>query len=71
MCDVLCKGEIMATNLAIDDRLLNEALKVGHFKSKKDFVNAFAAVNYAHGWLDSGVRLGVFNVSDRELFTIK
>lgn len=29
----------MATNLAIDDRLLNEALKVGHFKSKKETVN--------------------------------
>ena len=29
----------MATNLAIDDRLLTEALKVGHFKSKKETVN--------------------------------
>ena len=31
--------EDMATNLAIDDKLLNEALKIGHFKSKKDTVN--------------------------------
>lgn len=30
----------MATNLAIDDRLLNEALKIGGYKSKKDTVNA-------------------------------
>ena len=29
----------MATNLAIDDKLLNEARKVGHFKSKKETVN--------------------------------
>lgn len=29
----------MATNLAIDDKLLDEALKVGHFKSKKETVN--------------------------------
>ena len=29
----------MATNLAIDDKLLNEALKLGHFKSKKETVN--------------------------------
>jgi len=29
----------MATNLAIDDKLLNEALKIGHFRSKKDTVN--------------------------------
>jgi hypothetical protein len=42
-----------------------------YFKKKGDFVNAFAALNYAHGWLDSGVRLGVLNVKDDELFTIK
>ena len=42
-----------------------------HFESKGDFVNAFAALNYAHGWIDSGVRLGIFNVNDNRLFTIK
>ncbi len=42
-----------------------------YFEKKEDFVNAFAALNYAHGWLDSGVRLGVFNVKDDKLFTIK
>lgn len=42
-----------------------------HFESKKDYVNAFAALNYAHGWLDSGVRLDVFNVKDDKLFTVK
>ncbi len=41
------------------------------FESKKDFVNAFAAINYAHGWIDSGVRLSIFNVKDNKLFTIK
>jgi len=30
----------MATNLAIDDQLLNEALEIGGYKSKKDTVNA-------------------------------
>ncbi len=29
----------MATNLDIDDRLLNEALKVGGYRTKKDTVN--------------------------------
>ncbi len=29
----------MATNLAIDEKLLEEALKVGKHKSKKDTVN--------------------------------
>jgi len=42
-----------------------------HFEKKGDFVNAFAAINYSHGWLDSGVRLDVFNVKDSKLFTIK
>ena len=42
-----------------------------HFEQKKDFVNAFAAINYAHGWIDSGVRLGIFDVDDDKLFTIK
>lgn len=42
-----------------------------YFQSQKDLVNAFAALNYAHGWLDSGVRLEVFNVKDESLFTVK
>jgi len=42
-----------------------------HFCKKEDFVNAFAALNYAHGWIDSGARLGVFDVKDDKLFTIK
>lgn len=42
-----------------------------HFEKKGDWVNAFAALNYAHGWIDSGVRLGVFDVDDDKLFTVK
>jgi hypothetical protein len=42
-----------------------------HFEKNNDFVNAFAALNYAHGWLDSGVRLDIFDVKDNRLFTIK
>ena len=41
------------------------------FEKKQDYVNAFAALNYAHGWLDSGVRLDVFDVDDNKLFTVK
>ncbi|MFT4304031.1 MAG: DUF357 domain-containing protein [Candidatus Woesearchaeota archaeon] len=41
-----------------------------HFESKQDFVNAFAALNYAHGWLDAGARLGIFDVHDSRLFTV-
>ena len=41
-----------------------------HFEDKDDRVNAFAALNYAHGWLDSGVRLKIFDVHDDKLFTV-
>ena len=41
-----------------------------HFKEKGDYVNAFAAINYAHGWLDCGARLGHFDVHDSTLFTV-
>ncbi len=41
------------------------------FAQKGDRVNAFACVNYAHGWLDAGARLGVFDVGgDDRLFTL-
>ncbi|MBS3072785.1 DUF357 domain-containing protein [Candidatus Pacearchaeota archaeon] len=42
-----------------------------HFEKKGEFVLAYGALNYAHGWLDSGVRLGVFDVKDDKLFTVK
>ncbi len=43
----------------------------GHFFDEKDHVNAFACVNYAHGWLDAGARLGLFDVGeDDQLFTL-
>jgi uncharacterized protein len=42
-----------------------------YFESKNDFVNAFAALNYAHGWLDAGARIGLFDVDrDSKLFTV-
>jgi len=41
-----------------------------YFFKKGDYVNAFAALNYAHGWLDAGARLRLFYVSDDRLFTV-
>lgn len=42
-----------------------------HFFEKEEYVDAFACVNYAHGWLDAGVRFGLFDVGgDDELFTL-
>ena len=47
------------------DRYLKDAR---HFADNADFVNAFAALNYAHGWLDAGAKLGIFDVNNSELF---
>jgi len=55
----------------IIDMVENYLSDAKHFETKKDYVNAFAALNYAHGWLDSGVRLDIFNVKDDKLFTVK
>ncbi len=41
-----------------------------HFEKKGDLVNAFACLNYAHGWLDAGARIKLFKVSDSRLFTV-
>ncbi|RME53655.1 DUF357 domain-containing protein [Candidatus Woesearchaeota archaeon] len=40
------------------------------FSKKGKKLLAFAAVNYAHGWLDAGARLGCFVVKDNHLFTV-
>lgn len=40
------------------------------FYEKGELANAFACVNYAHGWLDAGVRIGIFDGGgDYVLFT--
>jgi uncharacterized protein len=54
----------------IIDMVGNYISDAHHFENKDDWVNAFAALNYAHGWLDSGVRLKVFDVNDDKLFTV-
>jgi uncharacterized protein len=52
----------MATNYISDAK---------HFFEKDDWINCFAALNYAHGWIDSGVRLEIFDVDDDKLFTVR
>lgn len=42
-----------------------------HFREIDDWINAFAALNYAHGWLDAGARMGLWDVEhDSVLFTV-
>jgi hypothetical protein len=55
----------------IIEMVSNYLSDANYFEKQGDLINAFAALNYAHGWLDSGVRLGIFNVKDNKLFTVK
>lgn len=41
-----------------------------HFYDKGEWVLAYGALNYAHGWLDAGARSGLFKVKDDRLFTV-
>lgn len=42
-----------------------------HFRDRGELGKALANVNYAHGWLDAGARIGLFDVGeDDRLFTL-
>ncbi|HJJ54923.1 MAG TPA: DUF357 domain-containing protein, partial [Methanocorpusculum sp.] len=46
-------------------------LKIGENLLPHDYVNALSAFSYGYGWLDCGVRFGLFAISgNRHLFTI-
>lgn len=51
--------------LDMAERYLSDAR---HFREQGNYVLALAAVNYAHAWLDAGVRIGLFKVKDSALF---
>ena len=61
-------AEVASDFYDMANRYYNDA---NFFYENDDYVNAFAAINYAHGWLDAGARLGIFDVSeDHRLFTL-
>ncbi|PKK85730.1 MAG: DUF357 domain-containing protein [Thermoplasmata archaeon HGW-Thermoplasmata-1] len=73
------KAEILAPERSYARRIAEDFMKMAssyysdalHFHKNGDYVNAFACVNYAHGWLDCGARLGIFDVKgDDVLFTL-
>jgi hypothetical protein len=75
----LSKIKIAAPERSFNRKLADDFLKMAraYFEDAKDFarkgdlVNSFACVNYAHGWLDSGARIGLFDVGgDDKLFTL-
>ncbi len=42
-----------------------------YYKEKGDYVTAFACVNYAHGYVDAGVRLGLLLGDDGGIFAFE
>ena len=77
--EALAKAKIAAPEKSFNRKLAEDFMKMAkaYFEDAKDFtakgdlVNAFACVNYAHGWLDSGARIGLFDVGgDSRLFTL-
>lgn len=73
------KLKIAAPDKSFGKRLADDFLEMAtsyyndakHFRENGDLVTAFAAVNYAHGWLDCGARIGLFDVGkDDVLFTL-
>ena len=77
--DALAKAKIAAPERSFNRKLAEDFMKMAkaYFEDAKDFadkgnlVNAFACINYAHGWLDSGARIGLFDVGGNDqLFTL-
>lgn len=75
----LDKLVVAAPDRSYNKRLADDFLEMAtsyyndakHFRESGDLVTAFAAVNYAHGWLDCGARIGLFDVGgDDVLFTL-
>jgi len=75
----LSKLKVAAPERSFNKKMADDFLRMARsyfedakdFYSKGDLVNAFACVNYAHGWLDSGARIGLFDVGgDDRLFTL-
>ena len=62
------RREIAADFFDMAQRYYNDAQFF--LNEKQDMVLAFAALNYAHGWLDAGARIGLFQVKDSRLFTV-
>jgi uncharacterized protein len=63
----VAKKELAEDFLDMIERYIKDAK---YFREKGNWVTAFAALNYAHGWLDAGARAKIFDVNDSRLFTV-
>ncbi|MCH1616432.1 MAG: DUF357 domain-containing protein [Candidatus Poseidonia sp.] len=62
------EGLHLATMMRMADDYASDAQ---HFLSTGDLVRAFGAINYAHAWIDAGVKIGWLDGhGDDVLFTL-
>ena len=62
---VCINGEMVANDFKdMAQRYFDDAK---HFREKGDYVLAFGALNFAHGFLDAGARLGLFSTKTKGL----
>ena len=77
--DALAKIKITAPEKSHSKKIAEDFLTMArsyhsdavHFFDNGQYVDSFACVNYAHGWLDAGARFGLFDVGEDDLlFTL-
>jgi hypothetical protein len=77
--DALAKVKIIAPERSHSRKIAEDFLNMArsyysdavHFFESGKYVDSFACVNYSHGWLDAGARMGLFDVGgDDLLFTL-
>lgn len=66
------EGTTESQQLAVLLRMADDyASDAKHFMDTGDYVRAFGAINYAHAWIDAGVKLRLLDGhGDDELFTL-
>ena len=66
------EGSEESQQLAVLLRMADDyASDAKHFMDTGDYVRAFGAINYAHAWIDAGVKLRLLDGhGDDELFTL-
>ena len=63
-----CKKGLEKERAAFLDTITRYIADAEHFNKKNDKITAFAALNYAHGWLDAGAKIRLWKVNDDRLF---
>ncbi len=74
---VKIKADISAKDKKICEKYIDFCSRylsdANHFEDKGDFVTAFAAINYAHAWLDAAAIAGFLDIKHKnrnKYFTI-